>query len=635
MNIPHLKYIAIFGGFLFTIIFIQACGAPAAEASSQKWETLSQAVRSIPACKDVKDKILNYTSGNLDSIKRGAPLLLEKNLDVKYDAVKKAIKTLKIDGNSTDWEKANFLHDDIVYDDIETIDEEKPIETPVGSDDLQRFGFVMDSKNIYVELEPRDMPEAGKKYRYSINFYTFDVLKHTQLTYYKYREPANKVAIFLSIVWTDSGSFVQQWDPLTGKFVKDLNVGTFVKGNVFEAQVPVASFKNLLPYQFYVAGASRSEDKNLYDETPRYIEQTIGEKFKKTALELLCRYAAQIDLNADDPLPLTQALTDAYIYKVADPSTQDAIVKDGIGMTDIGRKAATQYTFAGQKALKELPLEAIWVWSNRLITHGGHPDVGMIFDKNGRLNEATYKFVAVTPDTLNKALEIVKKNNLYDAKNLQNTVNKTEKFITETQKYRADLDFISWAMGAEGQVYHDALAEEDAGDIYVGEVNGRKILKYKDWSASFNIDYLYKNGKTFGNCVDVAAITAAIYKAMGVPAIIIRYSSISDEAPTYYSTIHTFSNYYSSKEDKWFNYKRGGNPIYEWAKREGTVSYQVASEVVLPQVGSFFGPFYRIRGGADWNFSQRTYAFEVSQSEWKTINEKGYPMADLVKAMGL
>jgi len=87
-----------------------------------------------------------------------------------------------------------------------------------------------------------------------------------------------------------------------------------------------------------------------------------------------------------------------------------------------------------------------------------------------------------------------------------------------------------------------------------------------NFSTTFQVAFIDRNNFFYGNCVDLTAVALAFYKALGIPALHLCYGVIAEG---YFREVHSFPVYYSSREDGWFNYLRGGNEPPGWYLKEG------------------------------------------------------------------
>jgi len=609
---------AIAAAVLFFAVGFALVG-PSFAASADKMKGTLDGLKERGVSELAAARVADYAAKSVSArAKQGLEALLEEGLERKLAKAREQIAAIKIDGKTSDWDKTNFYQIDEQYD-FGNLDPEKEMnETPDITDDVNRYGFVMDEANAYFMFEPVGTPGAGSKYHYKVNILDFE------------GKPIYTVG------WSDSGNYVEKLDPSSGRSLsKESPAGAeFAGKGSFEARVPAQYFKGL-PYVFDVKALVYHDFKNASDECHKLLkEQPIGEKYKKCALELFCRYAEKSDLTPDDPFPLAQAITDAHLYKCAEDKLRPQVVADGIEMANFAKKKS-KIGFDGQKPLAELGLAEILAWSNREVMQGGYSCTqNYQAARNERLNKDAYEFIALRVSDLEKCLELIEKNKLASGNDLPKTIRKIEKWLTEKEKYRRvnidDLAVLSEFDPAFKATFEEAQAEQNEKNNFALTINGVRIDKGTVFTPTFQIDCLVKKGYYFGNCVDVAATAIAFYKALHVPALAITYGA---HAEKYYFDIHTFAIYFCSGENGWFTFERAGNEIYRFATVESIDKYKVLYFIHAPQAGSHWSHAIKYFDGATVYMTSRSRAKVVELDDWRKSNRKGFPADEVAKAI--
>ncbi|MBF0100972.1 MAG: carbohydrate-binding protein [Desulfobacterales bacterium] len=557
--------------------------------------------------------IMNYRMMSLsDSIKQGFSLILEEENEAILLQQQNMIRSIQIDGQLSDWENSGCIYEDN-QNDTTPLNSSLPIEVYEPSDDLKRYGFIHGNDFMYCMVEPVTMPSEGTEYHYRINLLT----------------PDNKLAY--AIVWTSFRDVVQEWDTDSGTFIKYITTddAVFAKKDVFEAKIPAEILYNL-PQYYHIEAVVWHEYKNSLDvnwnpNLETSIETQYGYKY---CLDVFCQYAEKMNLVPDDPFPIVQAITEGYIYKIAEDDIRPVIINDGLEMIKQAEQSMS-YSFAGQKPLKELPIEALLSWADRSMMFGGYRYAGLSVLKSGQLNKDAYEFLVLHPSDLVTCRTMMDTHGLIDTQSLSNTMFNIEDWLWQKNKYRryyiqTIIELYESNPEYWEVVYQESLEEHETGDVNIATVNGVDINKGSIFSASFEVNYLFQNSFFYGNCVDVTAIALAFHKAIGIPSIHFMYGLIADD---YYKEIHSFPMYYSSQADTWFNYLNGGN-------NTGLGTYDVLYLIDRPQVGSNYQMFNKeLPKGDSLVITTRTYPVRVSQSQWISINDDGYPMSELKKYM--
>ncbi len=580
------------------------------------------ALNNIPNYKpsvETRTRVENYFSDSSSWIMtHGLNLLLEKNLDAQLAAAKKQIASLKMDGKIDDWQSAGLVVADDVYDSFE-INKDELTGVRAGQDDIVSYGFIMDANYLYAYIAPREMPKSGQKYNYRLN------LNSLQTNWMQY-----------ALVYKNSGTFIEEYNPDTQQFVRNVSKtgAVFVKKNIVEFKIPIKNLKKL-PKTFQVSAIIWHDWKNLKDEAVGLSDftQSINEKFGKAALEVLCRFAEKTELIPDDPIFLAQALTDAFWYKLADSQTKEKLINDSLILIAKLRAAEQTYAFVGQKDFDDLNWSALLALTNRSVMHGSYVDWTFYLDNSGSMNEEAYEFMLIRPETIDVAERIIADNFFVDTQNLPATIEKIENFLNNKLKYRRlyfkDIETLRDAYPGDAyweNIYRESFEDIENNEINIAVVNNREINKGNNFSASFQVQYLADHGYYFGNCVDVAAIAIPFYRALGIPALPISYFSIADG---YLAEVHTFPLYYSGSDDKWFNYTRGGNPLWPFSKVDYISDYNVFFFINAPQLGSAWSLYYHDFSDNNVKLNTRKAANIISEEGWAAFNKTGYSMSDM------
>jgi hypothetical protein len=452
-------------------------------------------------------------------------------------------------------------------------------------------------------------PLSEKKYHYRINFFN------------------DKLELVYAVVWTSEGNAVQKWNG-QGEFVRLLpsKKMQFAKGQVFETRIP----RRLLPGLLYANGIQAvvwHEFKNRVDShTVLPGALSLKDSYRNTSLELLAQYAERGALETNDPLPVALALTDGYLYKRADNSLKEEIVRDGVAILNEA-KTSQNYSFPGQERLTDLDLEALLFWANRMVIYGGYGDLDYYMASMGRFNQAAYHFLAVQPETLRQARELIIQLGLLDQDDLEATVKNIQQWLWSTNKYRR------YSFSAIEEMYHNNPDNPDIRQIYeeslyelqhnltnVTEVNGVPINKGTIFSPSFQIPYVAQNGLFYGNCVDVAAMAITIFKSIGIPAFSVTYGSVSNGI---YNEYHTIAYYYSSLHRQWLNLEVGTDS-------SALLSDDlILAQVNRPQIGANWSPIEYDLGPVKSTLSSRITPQLFSNQDWNLRYQQGYSHAEI------
>ena len=590
-----------------------ADAAPLAASLQSSYRTL----RGYVAPNAAKRRVLDYATKSTDPrVREGLALLLEKesSLAMELRRSEERIGALQIDGRKGDWSSALVTLD--ARGDTAAIDGTASRGAESASDDLRGAGFVMDDNYAYAMIEPVRMPAHGQRYQYHVLLY------------------GSGGEIISLIVWTESFNAIYTRNPRTGAYAARYSPrgAKFARGEVFEAKVPRA-FLGRLPYVFGVQAVSWQWRKNLYDAvSPEPFYQPVSELYRRSALELLTRYAEVRALEPNDPFPVVQALSDAYLYKRANASTKRLVIRDGLAMMEQGR-LASQYRFRGQEPLNALNLPQLLVWADRSLMYGGYGSIHYYPAKYDRFNAESYHFMFLRPETLAQCRSLLEQQGLLTLSDLSQTVTALNHRLWEKIKYRrASFDAIQQMYDANPddpwtkQVYEESRSELERGDVNVGSINGAPINKGLIFAPSFQILYLLAHDTFFGNCVDVAAMESACLKAVGVPAVHVYYGPIWYN---HYEEYHSLEFYYSSAEKRWLNFERGDTvgaaavtpPLVETGK--------YYFKIDRPPVGSYWQTDTpSIMGSPMWN-TNRNYIFLAGKAQWDDLVENGLAAARL------
>lgn len=555
--------------------------------------------------------ILRYAlQSTKPALQDGLRVLLktERHLQAKYRKLKKQISRIVIDGSARDWKNLDLLHTDLLNDSTE-IDTDETAGVAQASDDLKRWGLIVDEKFIYGFFEPVVSPRSGEEYHYRINLFN------------------DKWEILYAIVWTSSSNVIQEWDG-QGNFVRYLSLSgvSFAKGQVFEARLP----RRLLPGLLFANGIQAvvwHEFKNRVDShTVLPGALSLKDSYRNTSVELLAQYAKRGALEINDPLPVALALTDGYLYKRADISLKEEIVTDGVGILNEA-KTSQNYSFPGQEKLTDLSLEALLFWANRMVIYGGYGDLDYYMTSMGRFNQAAYHFLAVQPETLRQARELIIQLGLLDQDDLEATVKNIQQWLWSINKYRRYYFSAIEEMYRNNpdnpsirQIYEESLYELQHNLTDVTEVNGVPINKGTIFSPSFQIPYAAQNGLFYGNCVDVAAMAITIYKSLGITAFPIAYGSVNNGI---YNEYHTIAYYYSSLHRQWLNFEVGTDS-----------SALLSDDLILtqinrPQIGAYWSLIEYDLGPVKSTLSSRITPQLFSNQDWNLRYQQGYSHAEV------
>ena len=556
-------------------------------------------------------RILRYSArSSRQSVKDALRVLLdsERRNRARYMTAKKRIAGIEIDGLSADWQIPEFIHEDALND-AAALADGQPAGAAEESDDLKRWGLAAGKQYYYAFFEPAAMPEAGASYHYRINL--FD--DNWQMIY--------------AIVWTSSGNAIQEWDG-EGNFIRFLPADetVFARNQVFEARLP----RGLLPRLSYVAGLQGvvwHDFKNLLD-TSLALPGTVGlaERFRNFSFEILARYAVRGALSIDNPLPAALAITEGYLYRRAEPALRPKIINDGL---DFLAEAQTSqgYSFPGQEKLAELDLEAILAWTNRLVIYGGYGSVDYYVARGRRFDEESYNFLALQPGALQQARELIESRGLLDESDLTATVQNIGLWLWSKIKYRrvnfSDIEEFYNAYPDDPlvqQIYQESLYEMEHHLTDITTVNGAAVNKGEIFSPTFQIPYLAENDIFYGNCVDVAAIAIAMYKALGIAAFPVAYGSVEEGA---YDEYHTIAFYYSSPRERWLNFEWGAIPT------PLLPDPLILAEINRPQIGTYWEFGDRDLGLVTRTLASRAAPQVHANSDWSNYYSQGYSAAQV------
>ncbi|MCP4137184.1 MAG: hypothetical protein GY754_39815 [bacterium] len=598
---------------LLVCILINSSPSPA--ANKDLLIKIKKAITSLkgyhPSPKTLSAVNVYISKSSSPVIRQGLPLLLEPELHKKLLRSESIIKDLKIDGLIDDWESSKLIISDTAKD-LVPINKSKATGRYKQHEDLKRYAGIMDDEYLYCMVDAFSRPKKGQKFHYRINL----VNSNTKLMY--------------AVIWTNFGNFIQQWNPKTGAFIKNINIknSIIIRKDVCEAKVPLSILKGL-PESFYIEPVSWNEKNNTYDHHwTNILYRPVSKEYNRSSLEVFCRYAEKGVLTPNDPLPLAQAITEGYIYKMAHRSIKDLVIRDGIAMIREAKR---------HKELKDLGLAPLLAWCSRAIMYGGYNRFGFyMYAKNGSINKEAYEFMVLSPKTLNRCRSIMKKNNLVVKENIRATANKVETWLERSiNKYRRyNFSDIAELYNSDKNywetVYRESLDEKNTGRTNITSINGKKINKGIVFSPNFQVNYIHKNGYFYGNCVDVTTIAMSFYKALGVPALHVCYGSI---AKKFHKEIHSFPVHFSSRENKWFNFSRGGNTLYSWALK-GSTPLKVFYYINMPQSGSSWNHFERSFMGNKMSLSSRACPEIVSVKKWQRLNRNGFSVEKISRCLG-
>ncbi len=569
--------------------------------------TLSQAVQ---------QNISDYVSLSTNPIvHEGLERLLEKDRQAEFKRLKHAAKRIKIDGRAKDWSTRTFAVGDR-WNEWYPIKAGRKIRKKRAAFDTTLYGFASDGRYLYVMSKPRVMPR-NQKYYFAINLMS------------------SASRPFYSIAWADNASYVNVFNEADGSWKKSFVPRGMksAKGRVFEARVPLRALKKL-PGYYHPTSVAWDEAYNAYNYITAFTPQSsLPEKFRNYALELFARYAERRSFTPDNPLPIAQALADAYIYRMSEDRVRDTVVSDGILMLEEAEKTES-YSFPDQQKLSKLGLNQIISWSNRASLYGIENNTWRfrkILSRNGgKFSEAIYKFLFLDPAVFNDARALISRHDLIVPGDLPATLWKIEETFANNQHYRASLDFLralAELLGTEywRKMYEEARYEEENNLHIITEVDGVPVYRGLNWSAGFQVRYFNENGTHYGNCGDVTAMSLAVAKALGIPALHIHYDVIDDY---FYREIHSFPAYYSSAENRYMGFRTGYNMVWDWTK-SGREGLKVLYRYELP-VYEWFSQFYDkpLPGTKVWSASNFKFAL-VSLEEWESFNSGGFSTASV------
>ncbi|NMC61802.1 MAG: hypothetical protein GYA55_01400 [SAR324 cluster bacterium] len=583
-----------------------------------------QSLDGIRTSAETRTKVIEYArTSNSATATRALSLLLKKEREQRNNLrwARSVIRSLRIDGRKKDWLRTGLIKEDTLNDPA-AIDKEKSSSIPSPTDDLKSHAFIMDDDNAYMMVEPSAMPKKGQSYHYRINLLNSDW------------------NIIYAIVWTDTGSGIQEWNG-KGNFLKFISLprSSVRRGKVFEAKVPTRMLKRL-PYEFGLQSVAWQSFKNLYDVNLDSITQPVTELYKSTSLELFLRYADRIDLPSNDPFAAAQAITDAYIYKRATKTLKSQVIQDGIKMIEYGRKLG-ESIFKGQESLARMDLEQILSWSNRAIVYGDYYGIDYYVAAHRRMNEKSYQFMVLKPETLYACKRIVENNNLLDPSSLVNSASNINHWLWDRIKYRRhNLSDIEKMLADDPdnpwlrQIFEESLYEKEHNLVNVAIVNGVEINKGNIFSSSFQIDYLLQNGMFYGNCVDVVAMEAACLKAYGIPGIHVYYGLLSQEEKEF-KGYHSIWMYYGSQRDRWINFEKNESELGNVAIDLSLNPLTVVWHLDKPQIGAYWRSYQVPFLGIIEYVTPRTVYASMSEGEWSSIYTQGLSNEAVKNSFGL
>lgn len=544
-------------------------------------------------------------------VQDGLERLLEQERKVEFKHLRKIARRIRIDGRPRDWKRSNFLSLD-QDDNWSPIDPRRRIKKKRKEFDLISFGSVINSRYLYVQIKPRRMPQGIEHY-HAVNLMD------------------NRGRLFYTITWTRSGCYLYEFHPRSHEFMgatKPVGMQS-AAGRVFEARVPIRALKNLPDY-YQVGSIAWDEDYNAYNNIWSYTPQAhLHEIYRNYALELFARYADNITLTPNDPLPLAQALADAYLYRMGTEAVRDLVIVDGLAMLDMA-KQSEEYVFPGQRPLAQMSLDQLLVWSNRATLYGVENNAWrfrkILSKTGGKLTEEIYRFLFLDPAALQEARSLIELYNLIVPGDLSATLRNIEETVIARQYYRADLDFLErlatildsdywWG------IYGDARYEQDHDLNVITTVEGVPIYKHRNWSSSFQTRYFAEHGNHYGNCGDVTGLSLVIAKALGIPGLHIHYDLVGDG---YYQVVHSFPAYYDSAQELYVGFRSGDNQVWDWAK-SGRDDLQVFFSYDMPIQEWCSQAYSRLLPGVKaWGASN--YKTKViTLVEWNNFNLNGFP----------
>ena len=597
---------------LITSLLALLCSSPTFAVDSSEVTTAvfnsTGLVLSPQAERNISDYI---TRSSNPVIQEGLLCLLEKDRREDLQRLRKSARRIRIDGMVRDWNTADFETRD-TFDEWYPVNPDKPIRRKRRDFDIVSYGFAVTNDYVHVMLKPRSMPR-GKKHHHAVNFMN------------------SSGRLYYAIAWSEYGFHVHEYNPEDNSYVRSFRPRGMknAAGRVFEAKVPRRSMKNL-PEYFHVGSIAWDKEYNAYNNMWPYTpHSSLEEKYRNYGLELFARYSESAVFIPDNPVPIAQALADAYIYRMSRNSVRPLVVSDGLRMLEEAAKSDA-WAFPGQKKLTEHRLNQIIEWSNRASLYGIENNSwkfrSVLSPHGEKFSEASYRFLFLDPAVLDDARTLITQYDLIVPGDLPATLRKIEETAVNTQRYRAGLAFLEMLSRVLGtaywqKIYEDAKYEEDNNLTVITEIDDVPIHKYSNWSASFQVRYLRDNNTHFGNCGDVTTMSLAVAKALGIPAIHIHYDLAGDN---YHQVIHSFPAYYSSAEGRYIGFRKGDNHAWDWAK-SGREDLKVIYFYDSP-IHEWFSQF-QIRpftGTKVWR-SSNSDSYTASLEQWQIMNAGGFP----------
>ena len=590
--------------------------------SVEEFESAANRLRYRPSVL-AKERIRNYVLYSSSvQVQEGLAMLLQPNIKRARLQMKRAKRRLRVDSKLNDWRRLGLpLIADSQNDMLPIAAGSNP--GPYRrSDDIRTAGVFVSDRDIYFVIRLFSKPKEEARFYYALNLFTPDA------------------RLLYTVSWAPEGFFIQEFKPATGERVRWRWAGAGTvqgRGRVFEGKIALGQFPKL-PRHFWVEALSWSEARNAYDSLFFQNSQSRAEeRCYNYALELFVRYAERTELEANNPIAVAQAVTDAYLYRMGDSEVRELAVEDGI--RSMGQLVEIENSaLFGTPPIRELDLAQILVWTNRSLYYAVNSSKWKLRSSlnasGGVFTKELYEHLFLRPHVLEQARTIIERNDLLVANDLPASLRKIEAYLQTIWKYRATLDFIErlykWDPVSFAGLYQDILYEEQNGLTNIAAVGLDSIKKYWNQSAGFQTAYILEHDFYYGNCGDTSVIAWAMGKALGVPTIHQHYNVTADGG--YLQGVHSFPAYYSHQQNRYLGFSAGNNRVFDFAL-SGNGTDRVAYYTEAPIVTSLWELYGQPYLNSWWHQPLNACGQIVSLDGWQEINEKGVPAESIAECI--
>ncbi len=353
--------------------------------------------------------------------------------------------------------------------------------------------------------------------------------------------------------WTDGNLYIRTIDLAHNNASKDIRAEAAI-GSVFEARVPLDQLPYpppSQPFRVYM-GISESGGGNRYDGGSSALD--FDPAPVNNALELLLWLAQNKCYAKDDPVTMSLALANDYIYSVADPATTKLILKDITDHYGFYRDiVAGQSSMNVNYPLATAPLIPKIFWAGRASESYWLLSEWMTRHHTNRITPAIYRDLVDSVDTLRDIRKTLLANNLVEA-SLTRTSSQLEDWVHVNRTYRSSMenliDFNRRGMFTDEDL--TCARDEQRRGLYFLPYDGTN----RRWDDFRWLNYqwnLYKTtGRFRGDCGDTTTVQMGVYRAAGICPISLQYIGKTGAA----ADMHNFPGHYNPRLGRWFTYQK-------------------------------------------------------------------------------